>query len=282
MERHQVPQAQTLCGRRTGTAPPCLAGLAVTDPTERFSTRVDNYARYRPSYPAAALDLLTTQCGLAPGVQVADIGAGTGILSELLLARGARVYAVEPNDGMRAAAETQLGGRAGFMSIKGTAEATTLPAGSIDLLVAAQAFHWFDAPRARTEALRVVRPGAMGALLWNERPKGAHRFLDEYDALLRRYAPEYDRIVASRADVASMRGFFGGLMQEAALPNQQVFDFEGLKGRLLSSSYAPEAGQPQHEPLLAGLRELFARYEHGGRIVFPYHTLVYFGPLEPG
>lgn len=251
-------------------------------PTERFSTRVDNYARYRPSYPAAAIDLLAARCGLVPGAQVADIGSGTGILSELLLGRGAQVYAVEPNEAMRSAAEARLGGRPGFLSVRGRAEATTLASGSIQLLVAAQAFHWFDAQRARTEALRVARPGAMGALLWNERPQGTHRFLDEYDALLRRYAPEYDRIVASRADVASMRGFFGGHMHEAAFANEQRFDFEGLKGRLLSSSYAPEAGQPQHEPLLAGLHELYLRHEHRGQVVFAYQTLVYFGQLAPG
>jgi SAM-dependent methyltransferase len=254
----------------------------VKSPTERFSTRVDNYARYRPSYPAASIDLLAARCGLAPGTQVADIGSGTGILSELLLGRGAQVHAVEPNDAMRSAAEARLGGRAGFMSVRGSAEATTLPRGSIQLLVAGQAFHWFDAQRARTEALRVARPGAMGALLWNERPKGTDRFLDEYDALLRRYAPEYDRIVATRADVPGMRAFFGGLMQEASFANEQVFDFEGLKGRLLSSSYAPEAGQPQHEPLLAGLHELYLRHEHRGQVVFAYQTLVYFGQLAPG
>jgi SAM-dependent methyltransferase len=253
----------------------------VTAPTERFSTRVDNYARYRPSYPAASIDLLASRCGLAPGTQVADIGSGTGILSELLLERGAQVHAVEPNDAMRGSAEARLGGRPGFRSVRGSAEATTLPAASIELLVAGQAFHWFDAQRARKEALRVATAGAMGALLWNERPRGTHRFLDEYDALLRRHAPEYDRIVASRADVPSMRGFFGGHMQEASFANEQRFDFEGLKGRLLSSSYAPEAGQPQHEALLAALHELYLRHERDGQIIFPYQTLVYFGPLSP-
>jgi SAM-dependent methyltransferase len=256
--------------------------MAVTAATERFSSRADNYARYRPSYPGAALDLLSARCGLVAGARVADIGSGTGILSALLLERGAQVFAVEPNDAMRACAEARLAGRTGFSSVKASAEATTLPAGTIDLLVAAQAFHWFDAQRAREEALRIVKAGAWGALLWNERPKGADRFLDEYDALLRRYASDYDRIVASRADATSMRAFFGGSMQEAAFANEQVFDFEGLKGRLLSSSYAPEAGHPQHEALLAGLLELFRRHEREGRVVFAYQTLVYFGQLKLG
>lgn len=252
----------------------------MTRPTERFSTRAENYARYRPGYPRAAIDLLAARCGLAAGAAVADLGSGTGILTELLLERGARVYAVEPNDAMRAAAETRLAGRAGFSSVVGSAEATTLAAASVDLLVAGQAFHWFDTQRARGEALRVLRSTGSGALLWNERPQVSQPFLDEYDALLRRYAPEYDQIVASRADETRMRAFFGGHMELAAFANEQIFDFAGLKGRLMSSSYAPEPGQPQHEPLMAALRELHRRHARDGQVVFPYRTLVYFGQLR--
>jgi len=255
----------------------------VTRPTERFSSRVENYIRYRPSYPSAAIDLLKTRCGLSPGAVVADIGSGTGILSELLLASGAQVIGVEPNDGMRAAAEARLRAQTRFRSVSGTAEATTLAPASIDLLVAGQAFHWFEVEKARREALRVLRNGGFGALLWNERPPEASAFLADYEALLLRHAAEYAQITASRADVASMRRFFGGAMKLATFPNQQVFDFEGLRGRLLSSTYAPDASHPQHEPMMAGLREVFRRHEHGGQVVFPYRTLVYFGqPQLPG
>jgi SAM-dependent methyltransferase len=245
-------------------------------PTERFSSRVDDYARYRPDYPAAAIELLTARCGLAPTAVVADIGSGTGILTERLLASGAQVFAVEPNDGMRAAAESRLGGHERFRSVRGTAEATTLPDASIDLLLAAQAFHWFDVQRARREALRVMRAGAWAVLLWNERPVEASAFLADYEGLLLRHAADYARITASRADEAGMREFFGGPMEVAAFPNQQILDFAGLKGRLLSSSYAPEAGHPQFEPMMRGLQQLFSRHERGGSIVFPYRTLVYF------
>ncbi|MBV8308551.1 MAG: class I SAM-dependent methyltransferase, partial [Gammaproteobacteria bacterium] len=133
-------------------------------PTERFSARADHYRRARPAYPAAALDLLAAHCGLKPGAIVADVGSGTGILTEQLLERGAQVIAVEPNDAMRAAAEEQLGAEARFRSVGASAEATTLPAQSVDLWVAAQAFHWFDAVRARLEALRVLRRGGFAAL----------------------------------------------------------------------------------------------------------------------
>src|ERR1700730_968824 len=178
---------------------------------------------------------------------------------------------------MRAAAEGRVRGQARFRSVNGTAEATTLAPASIDLTVAGQAFHWFDVERARREALRLLRSGGFGALLWNESPPEPTAFLADYEALLLRHAAEYAQVAASRADEASMRRFFGGAMELAAFPNQQTFDFEGLKGRLLSSSYAPEPGHPQHQPMMAGLREVFQRHEHGGQVVFPYRTLVYFG-----
>jgi SAM-dependent methyltransferase len=212
---------------------------------------------------------------------VADIGSGTGILTQLLLQKGASVIAVEPNDAMRAAAQAQLAGTPRLASVRGTAEATTLPADSVDLWVAGQAFHWFEVARARSEALRVIRAGGYGALLWNERPPEASAFLADYEALLLRHAAEYAKITASRADEASMREFFGGGMELATFANEQTLDFAGLTGRLMSSSYAPEPGHPQYAPMMAGLRELFQRHQRSGTIVFPYRTLVYFGQLRP-
>jgi SAM-dependent methyltransferase len=249
-------------------------------PTERFTSRVDDYARHRPSYPASALELLKERCGLSPGARVADLGSGTGILTGLLLESGAEVFAVEPNDGMRASAEIRLGGDPRFHSVKGSAESTTLDPASVDLLVAGQAFHWFDAQRARSEAQRIARPGAWGALLWNERPPEATPFLVDYEALLRRHAPEYEKVTSSRADLATMRAFLGAATEVRTFANQQVLDFEGLRGRLMSSSYAPEPGSAGHEPMLELLREVFARHERDGRIVMPYSTLVYFAPLR--
>ncbi len=261
---------------------PALSSMdASPAPTQRFTTRVDNYVRYRPSYPPAALALLEEHCGLNAQAVVADVGSGTGILTRLLLASGAQVIGVEPNDGMREAAERALAGQARFHSVRGSAEATTLAPESVDLLLAAQAFHWFRVEDARREALRVIRPGGWGALLWNEHPSSGSAFLGDYEALVRRHAPEYDRVVGSRADELSMRAFFGGAMEVATFPNQQVFDYEGLRGRLLSSSYAPEPGHPQHEPMLAGLREVFERHARDGKVIFPYLTLVYFAQLKP-
>lgn len=251
-------------------------------PTERFSDRAEHYRRYRPSYPPAAIELLATDCGLTAGSVVADIGSGTGILSEPLLERGAAVIGIEPNDAMRTAAEGRLGAHPHFRSVAATAEATTLPAASVDLWVAAQAFHWFDAARARAEAVRILRAGRCAALLWNERPPEPGAFLSEYESLLRRHAAEYTAIVARRVDEASMREFLGDGMQVACFPNAQRLSYAGLEGRLLSSSYAPAAGHSEHAPMLAGLRALFDRHQQGGEIVFPYETRVYFAALEPG
>ena len=280
MERHPPPGLQTLCRLPASTAN--IAKLSsVTRPTERFSARADHYRRYRPSYPSAALDLLAARCGLRAGTVVADVGSGTGILSEQLLERGAQVIGIEPNDAMRKAAEESLAAEPRFRSVAATAEETTLPQASVDLWVAGQAFHWFDAPLTRLEALRVVRSGGFAALLWNERPPEPGAFLTEYEALLHRHAAEYSTITARRADEATMQEFLGSTMQVARFPNHQTLDYVGLEGRLLSSSYAPRPGHPEHEPMLKELRALFERYQCNGEIVFPYETRVYFAQIKP-
>ena len=250
------------------------------DPTLRFSSRVEHYRRYRPGYPPATIDLLRDRCGLVPQAAVADLGSGTGILTALLLDRGAQVFAVEPNAAMRSAAEALLGARRGFVSVVGTAEATTLEARSVGLVVAAQAFHWFDPGGARRESLRILAPGGWAALIWNEPPEDLTAFLAEYDALLRRHAPEYVRVRGLRAREQGIGEFFGGAPTRAVFANRQIFDFEGLEGRLMSSSYAPQPGEPQNAPLLAGLRQVFERHQRGGQVVFPYRTLVFYG--QPG
>jgi SAM-dependent methyltransferase len=245
--------------------------------TERFSTRVENYIKYRPGYPTAVLELMRVKCGLSANSMVADMGSGTGILTELLLETGATVNAVEPNKEMRAAAERLLSDYGRFRSVNGTAEETTLAGASVDLITASQAFHWFDVSKSRREAVRILKPHGWAVLIWNERPLDAGAFLDEYDALLRRHAPDYDRVTNMRADEAKIRDFFGHTPETAVFAYRQTFDFAGLEGRLMSSSYAPEAGDPQHEPMIAGLRDLFERHNRAGKVVFPYRTLVYFG-----
>jgi len=248
------------------------------DSLRRFSDRVQDYVRYRPSYPAAALGWLRERGGLGPGTPVADVGAGTGIFSRLLLEAGARVFAVEPNDAMRAAAEAQLGGNAAFLSSAGTAEATGLPAGGVALVTCAQAFHWFEPARARAEFRRILAPGGACALLWNTSVRGG-AFAEGYEEIKARFGTDFKEIRHEELEAGGrMAAFYGPAGYEKRLfPNAQALDRDGLRGRLLSSSYAPKAGHPNHAPMLAALDALFARCQAGGRVAMEYQTEVYLG-----
>lgn len=254
------------------------------DSTQRFSSRVDNYVRFRPSYPPAVLDTLRTGCGLTPSAVIADIGSGTGRLSELFLRNGNQVLGVEPNREMREAAERLLHGYANFTSIDGAAEATTLPNGSIDFVTAGQAFHWFDQERARREFARILRRDGWVVLVWNYRRIDATPLMREYEELIQRFSIDYSEVTHHRPDFdeRNVNTFFGPSgCQVAVHPNAQTLDYEGLQGRLLSSSYSPEAGHPNHKPMLAALRTLFERYQTNGYVSFGYDTKVYFGRLPP-
>ncbi|MBN3753521.1 class I SAM-dependent methyltransferase [Paraburkholderia sp. Tr-20389] len=253
------------------------------DSTQRFTDRVADYVKYRPDYPRELVTFLHSSCGLADGARVADIGAGTGISSRLFLAAGHPVVAVEPNQAMRAAADAWLKDYAGYRSVAGTAESTSLDSASVDLVIAAQAFHWFDPLAARREFARILKPNGLIALIWNSRLLEGTAFLAGYEALLRRFSDDYQSVSERYADDASMAGWFGdGLAHTARMPNAQKLDFEGLKGRLLSSSYAPKAGHPNHEPMLAALHELFDHAAQDGTVEFVYETRVYAGFPQNG
>jgi SAM-dependent methyltransferase len=251
----------------------------VRDPRERFSDRVDDYVKYRPGYPPELLELLQRQCGLGPSSVVADIGSGTGILSRQLLASGARVSGVEPNAAMRAAAEAALAGEPRFTSVDGTAEATGLPDGSVDLVTAAQAFHWFDATRAGAELRRVLRPPRWAAVVWNLRADTP--FNDAYDAMLEELAPEYPAVRArDRVATSGMDAFFApGAATVTRLRNAQQLDAAGLRGRLASSSYAPKPGSPTYGAIAERLERIFEEHARGGRVEIAYDTVVYWGRL---
>lgn len=251
--------------------------------TERFSDRVADYVRYRPGYPPETLDVLHGAVGLTPRSIVADIGSGTGISAELLLRSGAEVYGVEPNDHMRAAAEAQLSANPRFRSVRGSAEATTLAPGSVDIVAAAQAFHWFDRERTRAEFTRILRPGGYVVLLWNSRHVDSTPLLRGYEALLQQYATDYNAVNHQNIDAAAVARFYApGSCTRVVLPNSQSFDFAGLRGRLLSSSYAPAAGDPRHEPMLAALKQLFDEHVADGTVRFDYDTEIYYGRLTDG
>jgi SAM-dependent methyltransferase len=250
-----------------------------TDPTRRFSDRVADYVSTRPGYPSGVLDLLRAEAGLTPDTVVADVGSGTGLSAEPFLRNGNVVYGVEPNPDMRAAAEAFLATVPTFHSVAGSAEATTLPPTSVDLVVAGQAFHWFDAPKARTEFRRILRPGGFVALVWNTRQLDTTPFLRGYENLLRRFGTDYQEVVHTNVSPDALRAFFGGDYRSVVLPNEQAFDREGVRGRLRSSSYTPPAGHPSHEPMLRELDRLFDEYNEGGIVRFLYDTEVHVGRI---
>ena len=250
----------------------------VGDPTGRFSHRVDDYVRYRPGYPEAVRDALRAWGLLPVDAVVLDVGAGTGLSSEPFLRAGHRVLGVEPNAGMRGAAERGLGARypERFQVVDGRAEAVPLPGASVDLVVAGQAFHWFEPERARAEFVRLLRPGGAAALFWNERRLGGTPFLVGYERLLRTFGTDYAAVSDRYPTPAKIAAFFrtpGFLTTE--FPTGQSFDFESLRGRLLSSSYAPTAESPAYGPMTAELRALFDRCQENGTVRFEYRTVVY-------
>jgi SAM-dependent methyltransferase len=246
------------------------------DPTTRFSDRAEVYAQARPSYPQGVLDVL----GLNDLRQttIADLGSGTGIFTRLLLESGATVFAVEPNAEMRAEAERSLGGELRFRSVDGRAEATTLSSASVDLVTAAQAFHWFDLEPTRREIVRILRPAGRAALIWNDRDVGTTPFLRAFEAILLEHCPRYGELQGKSDTPARFDAFFGaGRWSRHTLPNEQHLDRIGLVQRVMSSSYAPLEGTPGHEAIVSALEETFERHMRDGVVTIGYTTAVIVG-----
>lgn len=243
------------------------------NPTQRFSSRVSDYVKYRPSYPPQVVRWLTERCGLLPTSIIADVGSGTGLLTKLFLENGNRVYGVEPNTEMRHAGEHFLSAYPTFISTNGTAENTTLPAASIDFVTAGQAFHWFDGAKAGAEFQRILKPSGWVALIWNDRDTTSTPFLRDYERMLQTYSTDYAQVDHKNTDVTTL----GIALERKDFANAQVFDFAALKGRLMSSSYAPPEGHLQHEPLLQELRRIFDAHNQNGVVEFKYTTQVFVG-----
>jgi SAM-dependent methyltransferase len=247
--------------------------------TSRFSDRVDNYARYRPGYPPDVLATLRKGCGLRPEQCVADIASGTGLWTRELLGNGNFVFAVEPNAEMRAAGERLLAGFPRFTSVAGSAEATTLADGSVDFVTAAQAAHWFDRAQARREFVRILKSGGWLVLLWNERLTDSTEFLRDYEQLLLSYGTDYKDVRHERTTDAVNEFFDPVRYEQRVFEMRQEFDYSGIEGRLLSSSYVPGPEHPQHAAMLRELRRIFDATSVGGRAAFEYKTRLYFGRL---
>jgi SAM-dependent methyltransferase len=251
------------------------------DSKTRFSNRVANYAKYRPGYPPEVLEYLSRVVGLGRESAVADIGSGTGILTSLLLDVARLVYAVEPNTEMRLAAEGLLKKRKNFVSVDGSAEDTRLTVNSVDLVTVAQAFHWFDRQKTKTEFGRILKHRGRVALMWNNRETKGNEFSEQYEELLRTHAIDYNEVNHTKLGDEDFKKFFrDGKYESAVFENRQPeMDFDTLLGRVLSASYVPLPGQDNYEDFVERLRRIFDRTNRNGSVVLRYMTVVYCGEI---
>ena len=250
------------------------------DSTKRFSDRVENYVKYRPHYPKEIIPFLNEHIGLTDEKVIADIGSGTGISTELFLENGNKVYGIEPNKEMREAAEKYLDKYKYFISVSGTAEETLLENDSMDVVVCGQAFHWFDVQKAKSEFKRILKENGYVILLWNSRKIDTSDFLIAYEKLLLKFGTDYEKVVhktLESGDDKTIEWFFAPQKSYVhSFKNMQVFDFEGVKGRLLSSSYAPI----DNDEMLEELKNIFNKHNKNGTVEFEYETKVYWGKMK--
>lgn len=243
---------------------------------DRFTDRVENYVKYRPGYPPEMLKFFRDELNLTKKSVVADIGSGTGISSKVFLENGNEVYGVEPNPVMRRAAEDFLKHFPHFYSINGTAESTGLPENSVDFVIAAQAFHWFEPEKTCREFKRILRSPGVIALIWNERQLDANDFLINYENFLKKFGNDYEKVRHDKIDEKILSDFFQTDFCRRTFLNSQTLDFAGLKGRMLSSSYMPSESDSVFEPMIAELQNLFEKYAENGKIKILYNTNVFY------
>lgn len=260
--------------------------------TERFSNRADAYVRGRPAYPLAIVEHLQTAGALKPapagikpgkGQTVVDIGVGTGLSAEPFLRSGCTVIGVEPSAQMREAGEQQLheyADRGSYRTVAGTAEATTLPAHAADLIIAGQAFHWFDVPRAAVEARRILRSGGWAALIWNDRQSTGSAFLAGYEALLRTHGIDYAKVIHRHVDDAGIARFFAPAQTAVAtFDNPRELEHEDLLALAGSASYLPAPGDPRHAAMVAALNALFDSNAKNGVVQMMYRTRMHYAQI---
>jgi SAM-dependent methyltransferase len=247
-------------------------------PTDKFSGKADVYSKSRPSYPPEYINYLISGGSLNETSRVADIGSGTGILTRQLLESGVRVIAVEPNDDMRLKAEQDLQQFEHFTSIKGSAEETSLPDNSVDLVIAAQAFHWFDQEKFKLECIRILRQNARVALVWNSRDFKSP-LIQENAEIFKKYCPNFYGFsggIGEREEVFT-QFFRNEEFELKKFPNDLVMDFEGFLGRNLSASYSLKESDKEYESFVKAITNLFEKYSHNGKTVMSNYTRSYLG-----
>lgn len=247
----------------------------------RFTQTVQDYIKYRPSYPTEVLETLIEDCGLTKNSIIADIGSGTGLLAKLFLDYGNTVYGVEPNQAMREAGEEYLKQYSNFISVDGTAESTNLKDKSIDIITVGTAFHWFDPEKTKVEFKRILKNHGWVLLVWNVRDVERSTLIRDYEKLILKYGTDYRESSASKFDKTALDTFFSpDEIKTQSFTNSQKFDWEGLKGRLLSTSYSLRPDDKQYDNMLSDLKDIFDRYQKNGKVEFLYSTKLHYGHIR--
>jgi SAM-dependent methyltransferase len=248
------------------------------NPTGRFSNRADYYARFRPGYPPGVVKILSKELAFTRNDIVADIGSGTGLLTKLFLKNGNKVFAVEPNDKMRLHVEKDSSRFRNLVTVKATAEATTLAAYSVDLIAVGQALHWFNPSKTRREFSRISKPGAGLCVVYNKRAKssglsrGYAKVVTRYSRDRKKIPPVTDRLASAYFDKGEFSKF--------DLPNEQILSFRGLLGRLISASYVPTPKDKDFRAFEEDVREVFDSYSVKGRVRLAYDTEILVGKVS--
>lgn len=250
------------------------------DPTKRFSKTVENYLAYRPGYPAELIEFMKENLNLDSDAVVADIGSGTGKLTVLFLKNDNPTFAVEPNAAMRFSAEHLFIEFTNFESVMGTAEKTTLKDKSVDFVIAGQAFHWFDPKKTKSEFQRILKVGGKVLLIWNKRMDEKSAFMKAYNDFLINWATDYEATSLRKIDQKVLSNFYApSYFHQKDFFHFQSFNFNGLKGRYLSCSYAFDHTHPKHEAAINVLSSIFERFQEDGSVKMWYRTEVYYGFL---
>ncbi len=248
----------------------------------RFTDRVATYVKARPGYPAKLTDVLRNGCGLTTTSVVADVGSGTGILSRMLCEHAQAVYGVEPNDAMRTASQEFLADQSNFIAVNGAAENTNLPGTSVDIITAAQAFHWFDQKEARHEFMRILKPNGWTVLIWNDRRRDGSPISEAYEQLLVDFGTDYLEVQSrGKATLENLERFFGhSEIKRASTPNSQDLDRDSFVERAISASYMPNETHPRYREMVQAAQRIFDKNRSGGHVVLEYDTNIYYAQMS--
>jgi SAM-dependent methyltransferase len=239
--------------------------------TERFTGRATAYQQYRLGYPAVeVMHVLHEWTGLTSTGTIADIGAGTGMLTELFLDNGNPTIAIEPNAEMRTACAAQYGGHPNLTLIDATAEATTLPHRSVDLIAAGRAFHWFDHARALPEFQRILKPRHWVALVSMGRAKDDSPLSQAFESLLNTHGTDYRYVRDGYRVHDKLETLFpGGEVRQTAIAGKQKLTFDALTGQAMSYSMTPLPSDPRHAAFMKALEEFFLRFSDNDLLTQP-------------